>query len=568
VIPPGGSITLTIPFTATSPGSCIPKSNTASIHPGKDELDTNWVNNTDTVFYAIIKPAADVSITKDIADSSLKEGDPFTYTLVVSNSGPRAADGTSVTDAIPEGLVVSSIVATYTGGATGTQPTQAQLAAGFPITALPAGGSVTIVISGIAPTAGYYLNSAFIKMPAAVDDTDPTNNTDSAPLTVIGRTVDLSVVKTSDKTSYAIGEPVIYHVAFANAGPDDANGAIIEDILPASLSGITIAAIFSGGAAAPVPTAATLAGGWTIPTFPSGGAGVLTITGIATSAGVLTNAVSINPPLGRTDTNPSNNNDLVVITIREDAYQTCNGDLSTEDTIFTVGSLRKCVDGEIVPLECGDVVKILPAGCEPDCEITTLVTSNTSLSGGGVCIEATPGSYQEGTAIAQMRDFANVRGSINFTPGNPPTHFGYTYTNNTGCPALFEATLTGNTNAVGLYGFSGTVGGAYGITDQLNVSLPTSHSGYQNGVFGYYPEFMRHTFKVLGVTAPIDTGAAYHEETVSGARYKKILAIGETITVYAQAWLMFFQDDPIPNGIIVHTNMQVDVKVTKGAAYL
>jgi hypothetical protein len=114
----------------------------------------------------------------------------------------------------------------------------------------------------------------------------------------------------------------------------------------------------------------------------------------------------------------------------------------------------------------------------------------------------------------------------------------------------------------------GMVGAGYGITDQLNVPLPSSHSGFQNGVLGYYPEFMRHSFEVLGVTAPLGTSAVYHEETVSGARYRKILAVGEAITVYAQAWLMFFQDNPVNNGIIVHTNMQLDIKVTKGAAYL
>jgi len=239
------------------------------------------------------------------------------------------------------------------------------------------------------------------------------------------------------------------------------------------------------------------------------------------------------------------------------------------DILFNKGSLKTCVNGQIVDLDCSMLVKTLQNGCEPDCETEVWTTGNTSISGGGVCIVAAPGSYQNGVAMAQMRDFASVRGSIIFDPqGNPPTHLPYTYTNNTGCPALFEAVLTGHTNAEGLDGVAGTVGAGYGITDNLNVSLPTSHSGYQNGVVGHYPEFMRHTFKILGVTAPVDSAAKYHEETVSGARFRKILAVGETITVYAQAWLMFFQDDPMPSGTVVHTNMQLDIKVTKGAAYL
>jgi hypothetical protein len=297
----------------------------------------------------------------------------------------------------------------------------------------------------------------------------------------------------------------------------------------------------------------------------------LTITGATTVAGVITNAASITTPTGRVDTNAGNNNAIVVVSVKQpSSTDVCGAAIDdATDQYFVKGNLKTCIGGQIVDLDCSMLVKTSLNGCEPECEITTLITGNTAISGGGVCIEAAPGSYQDGVAIAQMRDFANVRGSINFNPaGNPPTHLPYTYTNNTGCPALFEAVLTGHTNAVGLDGMYGMVGAGYGITDQLNVPLPSSHSGFQNGVLGYYPEFMRHSFEVLGVTAPLGTSAVYHEETVSGARYRKILAVGEAITVYAQAWLMFFQDNPVNNGIIVHTNMQLDIKVTKGAAYL
>jgi len=236
-----------------------------------------------------------------------------------------------------------------------------------------------------------------------------------------------------------------------------------------------------------------------------------------------------------------------------------------DDRLFNKGSLKTCVNGQIVDLDCNMLVKTSPNGCEPDCEINTLITQDSQLSGGGVCIGVGVNSYNPlaGTAVAQMRDFASVWGDISFSGSNPPTHLPYTYTNNTGCPVLFEAHLTGHSNASAISDV-GTLGAAYNIGEVLAYSLPNSFATFSGPTD---PQTMRHKIKVLGPTG-IGSGAVYDEETVSGARYRKVVADGQSVTVYAQAWIIFFQNDPITNGTVIHTNMQLDIKVTKGAAYL
>jgi hypothetical protein len=236
------------------------------------------------------------------------------------------------------------------------------------------------------------------------------------------------------------------------------------------------------------------------------------------------------------------------------------------DRLFNKGSLKTCVNGQIVDLDCNMLVKTLPDCTATDCEINTLITQDSQVSGGGVCIGVGVNSYNPftGTAVAQMRDFVSVWGDISFSGSNPPTHLPYTYTNNTGCPVLFEANLTGHTNAWAASGNQGTMGAAYHVSENLNYTLSNSFLTF-TGVTE--PNTSRHKLKITGSTG-IGSGGGYDEETVAGARFRKVVPSGQSVTVYAQAMIIFFQSDPITNGTVVHTNMQLDIKVTKGAAYL
>lgn len=109
-----------------------------SVAPG-DDIDCVITNALES---------ADVSVTKTVAPAEAAPGDQVTYTLVVGNAGPAAADGTTLTDPAVAGLDCTAAVlqcAASGGAACPASPTVAQLqsAAGMAIPALPAGGTAT-----------------------------------------------------------------------------------------------------------------------------------------------------------------------------------------------------------------------------------------------------------------------------------------------------------------------------------------------------------------------------------------------------------------------------------------
>ena len=58
---------------------------------------------------------ASVSIKKSVSETNINEGEPFSYTLELENSGNLPATGVVITDVLPEGFVISSITSTTNG---------------------------------------------------------------------------------------------------------------------------------------------------------------------------------------------------------------------------------------------------------------------------------------------------------------------------------------------------------------------------------------------------------------------------------------------------------------------
>jgi uncharacterized repeat protein (TIGR01451 family) len=68
----------------------------------------------------------------------------------------------------------------------------------------------------------------------ALCDSNSENNADSASTTLyIPPTVDVSIVKTADTASTAVGNAVTYTLSYANNGNSTAQGVVITDVLPA-----------------------------------------------------------------------------------------------------------------------------------------------------------------------------------------------------------------------------------------------------------------------------------------------------------------------------------------------
>ena len=124
-------------------------------------------------------------------------GTTLTYTLVVRNNGPSAADNLVVRDPLPTGTAFASIIAP---GLSCTTP--AVGAAGDVVCStatLAVGATTTITLAAqVSPT---LLDGAVITNAAAVrsetPDLVPANNTDIEPTTAAAPTsADLAIVKT------------------------------------------------------------------------------------------------------------------------------------------------------------------------------------------------------------------------------------------------------------------------------------------------------------------------------------------------------------------------------------
>src|SRR5258708_3544054 len=143
----GGTATFTVTanISASATGSLT---NTASVTAPAGTTDPTPGNNTATDTDTLT-PHADLSAAKS-GPASVTAGGAISYSVLVSNGGPAAADGASFTDPLPAGI--SSITASCgspTGGAVCGAVNVSGSAVSSSITTLPAGGSVTFTINGI-----------------------------------------------------------------------------------------------------------------------------------------------------------------------------------------------------------------------------------------------------------------------------------------------------------------------------------------------------------------------------------------------------------------------------------
>jgi uncharacterized repeat protein (TIGR01451 family) len=164
-------------------------------------------------------------------DDVFAPGGTATFTFTAANSGTGSTSGQfTVTDTVPSGLTPTSAVGDgWTcgiGGQTVTCQTTGVIAAGSiapPIT-------VTVSIPGSA--SGAFNNTASI---AGGGDSDTTDSVASDTLTVQAA-AELSVQKSADTLTPAVGQNVTFTIVLSNAGPSTATNVVLRDLLPAGLT--------------------------------------------------------------------------------------------------------------------------------------------------------------------------------------------------------------------------------------------------------------------------------------------------------------------------------------------
>ncbi|MEL0006652.1 MAG: hypothetical protein VW686_04895 [Luminiphilus sp.] len=149
-------------------------------------------------------------------------GDAVLYTLTFANFGNAVATGVQVTDELPPDAIPQSV---SSGG-------KFDLAAGkviWDIGSLPPGGSVTVTYSLASPT-GTPEGTVWL----STSNITATNAwpTSAQSEVYIGSVADFDLTKTGPSAVEA-GETATWRIDYFNSGNGNANGAVIQDVIPA-----------------------------------------------------------------------------------------------------------------------------------------------------------------------------------------------------------------------------------------------------------------------------------------------------------------------------------------------
>ena len=258
-------------------------------------------------------PTANLGITKTDGAASRVAGTAMAYTIVVSNAGPSAVTGASVTDTMPAVLTgvnwtCAPAAACAATAGTGSIATTVNLAAG---------SSATFTVNATlrSDASGTLTNTATVAPPAGIVDPNLANNS-ATDTNTIQRQANLGVTKTDGLTSVVRGTTgVTYTIVATNNGPSDVTGATLTDNLPSTTGGTRFTVTsWSCTASAESSCTATNTGAANTRNgavnLQSGGTATYILVGtvpLTAPLGNSTNSVTIAAPAGVTDPTPGNN---------------------------------------------------------------------------------------------------------------------------------------------------------------------------------------------------------------------------------------------------------------------
>ena len=397
----GGSATFTVDATV-SPAALGTLTNTAtaSVPPGVTDPVPGNNSSTDT---DTLTPVADLSITKTDFSSTATPGSPVTYTVAVGNAGPSDVVGAIIADDVPASL--SAVAWTCSISGSGSCPAAGSGDINTTVS-LSVGATATFTITGtLAASATVDLvNTATITTPVGVTDPTPANNS-ASDVDTLARVADLSIVKTDFAATATPGTPVTYQIVAGNAGPSDITNAVIADVPPAELGGVTWTCSSTGGASCAnssgVSTVSELVG------LPVGGTVTYTLTGTLSASTIVPviNSATITAPAGANDPNLTNNSSTDTDTLDPvaDLSITKSVDKSTAlpgDVLTYTIVVGNAGPSDITDAVVNDIVPGVVLGASWTC----------TPSAGGTCDQPGPVAGNIATTV----DLA-VGGSVTFT---------------------------------------------------------------------------------------------------------------------------------------------------------
>jgi uncharacterized repeat protein (TIGR01451 family) len=272
------SATLTITATATTSGL---KTNSAQI-TASDQFDENTQDNQDSV--DVTPQTADLSVIKEVNDSTPNSGQTITFTIRVTNSSTtQQATGVTLTDQLPSGLTfgtATTVAGSYNQG-TGV----------WNIGTIAPNTTVELTITATNTTAAQKSNTARLTTADQFDPDSTPGNTavgedDESTIPITPNAADVRLSKTVATSSPQLGQNVTFKVTVTNESTTAATGLKVTDQLPSGLTFVSKT----------VPAGTTYnetTGIWDIPTLAAGSSLELTIVAEATQVGQLTNKAEV-----------------------------------------------------------------------------------------------------------------------------------------------------------------------------------------------------------------------------------------------------------------------------------
>lgn len=169
----------------------------------------------------IIHTFYNLAIQKTVNTTTPLVGSNVTFTITVTNNGTNTARGISVLDQIPTGL-------TFVSAGTPTQGTFNSGNLTWTIGELAPAAVASIAITATVNATGNYTNRAVLSMNLA------NQSSSTSAITVFPQqpTANMQITKEVDNAMPLIGEEVIFTLTAYNAGPQNATGVVVQDVLP------------------------------------------------------------------------------------------------------------------------------------------------------------------------------------------------------------------------------------------------------------------------------------------------------------------------------------------------
>ncbi|MBL8299593.1 MAG: Ig-like domain repeat protein [Rhodanobacteraceae bacterium] len=221
------------------------------INPGNDNVTT----------CTSISRMIDLEVSKTESIDPVGAGSGLanlTHVVSVRNAGPSDASGVVLSELIslPANVVIDSITPSGAGSyASGS----------WAVGHLAVNTSATLTVK--------YTVAANAQLGAQVCDTATvtasneirvnTGNDAATECTAITRQADLALTKTANVTGIGAGQPLTYTLTVRNAGPADASGVVVTDVLPPALSLVSTSGCSQDPAGAPACTIGTIRSGQT-----------------------------------------------------------------------------------------------------------------------------------------------------------------------------------------------------------------------------------------------------------------------------------------------------------------